>query len=161
VAGALGWLARASLPVAQFSDPLVIRAALDALTARLDGGRAAAATIARKRAVFHDALGYAVELGLLQAYPVGQARWTAPIAARGGAARRFPPFPGPGPQVAHTRAQHMARPSPTGNGHYRLHPGPNAQNGMIRTPASAAQAGCDPHKSAIRRWDWIASSYIK
>ena len=49
VAGALGWLARASLPVTQFSDPLVIRAALDALTARLDGGRAAAATIARKR----------------------------------------------------------------------------------------------------------------
>ena len=32
-------------------------------------------------AVFHDALGYAVELGLLQANPVCQARWTAPIAA--------------------------------------------------------------------------------
>ena len=35
----------------------------------------------RKRAVFHDALDYAVELGLLPANPVGQVRWTAPKAA--------------------------------------------------------------------------------
>jgi integrase len=55
--------------------------ALDALTVRLDGRRAAAATVARKRAVFHDALGYAVELGLLPANPVSQVRWTAPTAA--------------------------------------------------------------------------------
>ena len=55
--------------------------ALDALTVRLDGGHAAATTIARKRAVFHDALDYAVELGLLPANPVGQVRWTAPKAA--------------------------------------------------------------------------------
>ena len=48
---------------------------------RLDGGHAAATTIARKRAVFHDALDYAVELGLLPANPVGQVRWTAPKAA--------------------------------------------------------------------------------
>jgi integrase len=48
---------------------------------RLDGGHAAATTIARKRAVFHDAAGYAVELGLLPANPVGQVRWTAPEAA--------------------------------------------------------------------------------
>ena len=58
---ALAWLERASLPVSQLSDPLVIRAALDGLCARLDGSRAAANTITRKRAVFHGALGYAVE----------------------------------------------------------------------------------------------------
>jgi integrase len=81
VAQALGWLARASLPVTQLSDPRVTRAALDALTVRLDGRRAAAATVARKRAVFHDALGYAVELGLLHANPLDQVRWTAPRAA--------------------------------------------------------------------------------
>ena len=62
-------------------DPRITRAALDALTVRLDGGHAAATTIARKRAVFHDALDYAVELGLLPANPVGQVRWTAPKAA--------------------------------------------------------------------------------
>jgi len=78
---ALGWLARASLPVTQLSDPRAIRAALEALTVRLDGGRAAAATVARKRAVFYNALGYAVELGLLPANPVGQVRWAAPRAA--------------------------------------------------------------------------------
>jgi len=54
---------------------------MDALTVRLDGGRAAAATVSRKRAVFHDALGYAVELGLLPANPLGQVQWTAPRSA--------------------------------------------------------------------------------
>jgi integrase len=81
VARALGWLAQASLPVTQLSDPRVTRAALDALMLRLDDSRAAAATVARKRAVFHGALGYAVELGLLHANPLGQVRWTAPAAA--------------------------------------------------------------------------------
>jgi integrase len=81
MARALAWLARASLPVTQLSDPGAIRTALDALTARLDGGHAAAATVSRKRAVFHDALGYAVELGLLPVNPLGQVRWTAPKAA--------------------------------------------------------------------------------
>jgi len=80
-ARALAWLAGVSLPVAQLEDPRITRAALDALTVRLDGGHAAATTIARKRAVFHDALDYAVELGLLPANPVGQVRWTAPKAA--------------------------------------------------------------------------------
>jgi hypothetical protein len=81
MARALGWLARASLPITQLSHPQVTRAALDALTVRLDGDRAAATTVARKRAVFHDTLGYAVELGLLHANPLGQVRWTAPAAA--------------------------------------------------------------------------------
>ena len=48
---------------------------------RLDGSRAAASTIARKRALFHDAAGYAAELGLLPANPVSQVRWTPPKAA--------------------------------------------------------------------------------
>jgi integrase len=45
---------------------------------RLDGSAAAANTIARKRAVLHGALGYAVELGLLPANPLGLVRWHAP-----------------------------------------------------------------------------------
>ena len=78
---ALDWLERASLPVSQLSDPRIIRAALDGLCARLDGSPAAANTIARKRAVFHGALGYAVELGLLPANPIGQLQWRPPRAA--------------------------------------------------------------------------------
>jgi integrase len=77
----LAWLERVSLPVSQLSDPRVIRAALDGLCTRLDGSPAAASTITRKRAVFHGALGYAVELGLLPANPAGLVRWRAPRAA--------------------------------------------------------------------------------
>ncbi len=80
-ASALAWVERASLPVSQLGDPRVIRAALDGLCTRLDGSRAAANTITRKRAVIHGALGYAVELGLLPANPVGLVRWRAPRAA--------------------------------------------------------------------------------
>ena len=78
---ALAWLERASLPVSHLSDPRVIRAALDGLCTRLDGSPAAANTITRKRAVFHGALGYAVELGLLPANPISLVRWRAPRAA--------------------------------------------------------------------------------
>ena len=80
-ASALAWVQRASLPVSQLGNPRVIRAALDGLCTRLDGSPAAASTIARKRAVFHGALGYAVELGLLPANPIGLVRWRAPRAA--------------------------------------------------------------------------------
>ena len=80
-ASALAWLERASLPVSQLSDPEVIRAALNGLCARLDGSPAAANTISRKRAAFHGALGYAVELGLLPANPLGLVHWHAPRAA--------------------------------------------------------------------------------
>jgi hypothetical protein len=47
---------------------------------RLDGSPAAANTITRKRAVFHNALGYAAELGLLPANPLSQVGWKAPAA---------------------------------------------------------------------------------
>ena len=80
-ASALAWLERNSLPVSSLSDPQVIRAALDGLCLRLDGTPAAANTITRKRAVFHNALGYAVELGLLPANPAGTVQWRAPKAA--------------------------------------------------------------------------------
>jgi integrase len=77
----LAWAQHASLPVARLADPLVLRAALDALTLRLDGSRAAANTITRKRAVFHGALGYAVEAGLLDSNPADSIRWQVPKAA--------------------------------------------------------------------------------
>lgn len=78
---ALAWLERNSLPVSGLSDPQVIRAALDRLCLRLDGTPAAANTITRKRAVFHNALGYAVELDLLPANPADTVQWRAPKAA--------------------------------------------------------------------------------
>jgi integrase len=79
-ARALGWLEHASLPISQLTDPRIIRAALDALCTRLDGTPAAANTISGKRAVFHGALGYAVEPGLLPTNPIHKISWRAPRA---------------------------------------------------------------------------------
>ena len=80
-ARALGWLRRASLPLATLNDPPVLRAALDALTLRLDGNRAAATTIRRKHAVLHAALAWAVECGLLPANPLDRVSWKNPAAS--------------------------------------------------------------------------------
>jgi integrase len=80
-ARALAWAERHSLPLTDLQDPRVARRALDALTVRLDGRRAAATTITRKRTVFHGIASYAVELGLLPANPLDTIRWKAPGAA--------------------------------------------------------------------------------
>ena len=75
---ALAWARHHCLPLAALADPQVTRRALDALALRLDGTRAAAATITRKRAVFHGCLGYAAELGLLEANPLDRITWRPP-----------------------------------------------------------------------------------
>jgi len=74
---ALDWIAKASLPVAALEDPDTVRAVLGACARRLDGKPAAATTTRRKRAVFANALGYAVERRLLPANPLGQIQWKA------------------------------------------------------------------------------------
>ena len=74
----LDWAQQASLPVTCLSDPAVLRAALEALTFRLDGRRAAANTIIRKRAVLHGALSYAAEAGLLPDNPLDNFGWRMP-----------------------------------------------------------------------------------
>ncbi len=81
VARILDWAQQASLPVARLAEPPVLRAALDALTRRLDGRRAAATTITRKRAVLHAVLGHAVETGLLDANPLDRISWHAPASS--------------------------------------------------------------------------------
>ena len=75
---ALAWARHHCLPLTALADPAVTRRALDALTLRLDGTRAAAATITRKRAVFRGCLGYAAELGLLEANPLDRITWRPP-----------------------------------------------------------------------------------
>ena len=81
IAAALSWLDRASLPVAELEKPRNVRAALDALTLCLDGTAAAATTIRRKRAVFHNVLGYAAELEELSANPLDRVQWKPPKVA--------------------------------------------------------------------------------
>ena len=48
----------------------MVRKALDALSLKMDGSAAAAKSITRKRAVFYNALGYAVELKRLPTNPI-------------------------------------------------------------------------------------------
>ncbi len=76
---ALTWLRRASAPVAELGeDAELVYAALDALSRKTDGRRAAANTVRRKRAVFYNALGYAVVRKLLTVNPLDQVQWTIP-----------------------------------------------------------------------------------
>jgi site-specific recombinase XerD len=56
------------------AKPSNVRAALNALSRRLDGKPAAAATVARKRAVLHNAFEYAVELEEFDRNPIGKVK---------------------------------------------------------------------------------------
>ena len=75
---ALAWARHHSLPLTALADLQVTRRAIEALALRLDGTRAAATTITRKRAVFHGCLSYAAELGLLAANPLDRITWRPP-----------------------------------------------------------------------------------
>ena len=81
IALALGWAARASLPVSALDDPATVRLALGACAKTLTGKPAAGSTQRRKRSVFYNALGYAVELGHLASNPIDRIQWTAPAVA--------------------------------------------------------------------------------
>jgi hypothetical protein len=81
IADALGWAERASLPVAGLEDTATVRLALAACARNLTGKAAAGSTQRRKRSVFYNALGYAVEQGHLASNPVDRIQWTAPAVA--------------------------------------------------------------------------------
>ncbi|MFE0470915.1 tyrosine-type recombinase/integrase [Streptomyces sp. NPDC058947] len=78
VAKVLDWFQRKSLSVSALSDRLVVRAALNALSKKLDGKTAAAGTISRKRAIFYNSLEYAVDAELLSDNPLDRVKWKAP-----------------------------------------------------------------------------------
>ena len=81
IAAALDWAERASLPVTDLEDTATVRLALAACATTLAGKPAAGSTQRRKRSVFYNALGYAVELGHLGSNPVDRIQWTAPAVA--------------------------------------------------------------------------------
>lgn len=84
-AAAIAWVRANSLNVAALDEKdrrsILVRRVLDALTVTMDGCPAAATVVARKRAVFYAALGYAVELDILPANPLDKVRWKAPTTA--------------------------------------------------------------------------------
>lgn len=74
----LRWLESNTLPVSQLGDPRFVRKALEQLALKMDGTPAGAKTVARKRAVLHNALEYAVEWRVLERNYLPQIKWTAP-----------------------------------------------------------------------------------
>ena len=72
------WVSANTRPVVDLADSAVLRPALDALALRMDGKPAAASTVSRKRAIFYNAVEYAVELGHLTGNPIALIKWRAP-----------------------------------------------------------------------------------
>lgn len=77
-AAALEWAAKHSLKVADLADAAKTRRALTALSLRLDKQPAAENTFRRKRAVFSNALRFAVERGALVGNPLDRIDWNPP-----------------------------------------------------------------------------------
>ncbi len=78
IARALAWIADRSLKVADLGESEKLRCALDAISVRLDGTKAADNTIRRKRMVLSNALRYAVERDLLTVNPLSRIDWEPP-----------------------------------------------------------------------------------
>lgn len=78
IAQALKWLEQDAVPVSALADTELMLDVLDAISRKLDG-KAAANTVARKRAVLHSVLEHAVGRGL-ETNPLPQAAklWTPP-----------------------------------------------------------------------------------
>lgn len=74
MAAALRWLERWSLPMPELTKSDVAQRGLTALGLRMDGQKAATNTYRRKRAVFYNALQYAVDLGEIEENPLTKIR---------------------------------------------------------------------------------------
>lgn len=79
---ALRWVKANTLPTSRLNDPAKLREVLDQLSLKLDGKEAAAKTFSRKRAVFNNALEYALELKILTSNRLAQVKWTPPKVVR-------------------------------------------------------------------------------
>ncbi len=112
---ALAWAWHHCLPLTALAGPQVTRRALEALALRLDGTRAAAATITGKRAVFHGCLGCAAELGLLEASPLDRITWRPPRSSCSADPRSAAPSRGWG-QLTLTASLPRSARAWTGNG---------------------------------------------
>lgn len=77
----LSWAGTHSVAITALAQPSVVRQVHDRLARRIDGSPAAPSTLARKRAVFHSALQYAVEAGHLTTNPLERLRLRRPVMA--------------------------------------------------------------------------------
>ncbi|WP_128377446.1 tyrosine-type recombinase/integrase [Streptomyces cavernae] len=79
IRAALSWISEYSMKVNALENPALLRPALEALSRRMDGKKAAENTARRKRMVLSNFLRYTVdEKGLLSANPLARVDWTPP-----------------------------------------------------------------------------------
>ncbi|CAM5325749.1 MULTISPECIES: tyrosine-type recombinase/integrase [Streptomyces] len=79
LAAALTWVGAKAIPLSELEENSeTVRAALKALSTRLDGKRAAATTITNRRTVFNNALRYAVERKRMAVNPLPSIDWSPP-----------------------------------------------------------------------------------
>ncbi|WP_367124770.1 tyrosine-type recombinase/integrase [Streptomyces phytohabitans] len=79
IRAALSWITERSMRVNALEDPALLRPALEALSLRMDGKKAAENTARRKRMVLSNFLRYTVEeKGLLSTNPLKRVDWTPP-----------------------------------------------------------------------------------
>ncbi|WP_436773893.1 tyrosine-type recombinase/integrase [Yinghuangia sp. YIM S09857] len=71
----LDWVAQHSLPMSALQDAGVVRGLLTAFSLKLDGKKAAKDTFEGKRAVFRNAVGYALEKNRLTENPLERVQW--------------------------------------------------------------------------------------
>jgi hypothetical protein len=81
LAPAIRWIERNTVPITDLADPDVLRRTLNQLARKLDGQPAAATVVARKHAVLHNLLSYAVDKGHFPANPLTTTRWKSPKVA--------------------------------------------------------------------------------
>jgi integrase len=85
VESALVWVEKNSIPLKVLDDvqerTIATRAALAACSRKMDNSPAAATTARRKRAVFYNALGHAVERGQIRSNPVDAVQWKSKYVA--------------------------------------------------------------------------------
>lgn len=74
----LAWVEAHTVNMSALDDPLLLRKVLTGFTLRLDGQPAAASVVRRKRAIFHNSLGFAVEARRLAVNPLPQVQWAIP-----------------------------------------------------------------------------------
>jgi integrase len=77
-AAALKWVQKASRPLADLKEPVVMREVLDSFKVKMDGGPAAGETVRRKRKTLVNAMEYAVDRGDFDDNPVKSVKWEKP-----------------------------------------------------------------------------------
>ncbi|TCC12397.1 integrase [Kribbella soli] len=78
IAPVIRWLESNTADLSEFADSAVVRRVLNQLALRQDGKATSASTIARRRATFHGALQYGVELKYFVVNPMESISWAAP-----------------------------------------------------------------------------------